>query len=264
MLTENVLLALITAISAVAVIIVLIVVVRYGFRVEVGWLYFKMYADAPRAVNKKEINRLIEESVTSEIEQHLSAMESYKDAMVTIDNNMRALIAHRISDISIPPLPGDDFTRSHLLAVSMKLELLILNSENHYFTAMETPEKLQSYLTEKYARFLRVFNQYSKNQEFVRRSSLVVLAGWWDVVRPSLITTISQKMSFLETSKLVFPDNFWRVRMTDVVEKYRNIIDCLDDELDLTVLVCDYLRESYVSPTTVYKKTEGGNYVKDN
>ena len=256
--TENVLLASIAAVAAVIVVVVLVCVVKYGFRIEIGWLYFHAFADAPKGIAGKELERLIESKLAGAIETHMAAMESYKDAARQCDDNTKALIARKLSDVQIPQLLDADFTKSKILAVSVKMELLILNVENHYAHAAESIESLTAYLTNRFDRLCQVFGQFSDDPAFVRHSAFVVLASWWSVVRPALIQAANQKITFDETARGVFTDTFWRKRIEQAIQEQCEILDVLEPFINLKELVSDHLRNMCSDHTVeIFKQGKG-------
>ncbi len=258
MVTEKILLAAIAAVVTLITVLTLICVVKYGFRIEIGWLYFHVRADAPKGVSQKELDRHIETKLAAAIETHMAAMESWKDTARQADENVKALIARKLAEIQIPALPEADFPTSQILAVSVRMELLILNSENHYAHAAESVESLRAYLGDRYDRLLQAFAQFSKEPAFVRHSAYLVLSTWWSVVRCALIQTANQKITFAETARGVFLDDFWRKRVELAIQAQSDLIDVLERTPNLKNVVSDHLRTICISEQEIFNENEKG------
>lgn len=219
----------------------LVAFVRSGFMIDMGWKHLQICADAQRGVSRKDLERIIEEKVSHAIETHMAAVESYKDQSRHCDDTIKSLIAHKLSDITIPEAEDGEFDKSELIALSIKLEMLLMNVENHYANAAESLEQIANYVESKYSRFCRILTRYSDKEMYIRRTAFLILTNWWGIVKPLLQNMAKQKIDFATSAQTVFSDAKWRKRMGEVIKKQTEIRENLEKTKDLKPIISDYL-----------------------
>ncbi|NLW46666.1 MAG: hypothetical protein GXY86_04945 [Firmicutes bacterium] len=233
---------------------VLSIIDKRGLKVRFGaknWFpTFSIESARSEGVTREEMEAAVQAKVLEELGSHLFAMELYKDNCCQYDMNTKTLIAHKISDIEIPIFTELDLIQSQILVLTIKVELLVLNIENHYFQAAETEETLAVYLQKRFECFFRVFSKFSDDVKANRKSAFFVLKDWWGVVSPALFCMIKQRQDIHGYTERLFTEDVWVKRMGDVKKDLDNVAEVLSQHGDVTVIIRNYfIANSYDVPT---------------
>ena len=189
MITEKIILALIASASLLTIVLVSIFVIRFGLRIECGWLYFRILTAPKQDVPSKEaIDAEIRNVVQETLKTQLTALDSYKDNMKLIEESMRAVLAQRLADISVI---HSKTTEANLINLATRMELLLINTENHYTQVSLSLPDLEQYILTRYRRIYRMLSNYEVD---VNSCTYHTMTQWWDIIQPTLVDTIKNKI----------------------------------------------------------------------
>ena len=188
---------------------------------------FDIESSRPKGMTKKEVEKLVDDKV----ESHLSAIAVYKDGLKQHEENAKILIAHKLDDIKIPESQSisDDFFQ--ILDLTLKMELLLLNIENHYVQSARTMDNLKEYLVRRYERILRIFNTFSSDAMENHRVAYIVFKDWWSIVSSVLVASIDQKRVLNNSVLSVFNESSWKHRVevdSEELEQVKNNFETAD------------------------------------
>ena len=221
---------------------------RFGVK---SWApFFSIESSRPEGMTREEAEELISSKVAEAIDSHLSAMESYKDHCSHYDQNTKTLIAHKLDEVAIPVFAEIDQTQEQILQLTIKMELLVLNIENHYTQAAISAEALSDYLERRYERLLKIFDRFSEERKANQKSAFYVLKDWWAIVCPALVSMIQQKKEINTSAQMIFSDEAWKTRMLEVGAELDQIAEVLEQHSDIYQIIRNYFVEcSYDVPT---------------
>ena len=173
------------------------------------------------------------------IKDEPSAMDVYKDGMAHYEEMAKTLIAHKLDDIVVPDMISVDETYMQILDLTLKMEMLLLNIENHYIQSALTHESLKTYLLRRYERLMRIFNSFSSDTMENYRVAFIVFNDWWSIVCPALLTSITQKKLLNSSSLSVFDETSWHNRIVADSEELSRVEHNLET-VDIKRLLSDY------------------------
>lgn len=180
---------------------------------------FDVESSRPKGLTQKEVEKIVDDKV----ESHLSAMDVYKDGMKQYEDTAKTLIAHKLDDITIPVMSSVDEAYMQILDLTLKMELLLLNIENHYTQAAKTHDSLKTYVLRRYERLLRIFNSFSNDVMENHRVAFIVLNDWWTIVCPALLSSINQQKLLNESVSSVFKESSWHNRIVSDAEELERL-----------------------------------------
>lgn len=244
----------IVALIVVAAFFILLWIDKRGIKMRFGvknWApFFSIESSRPEGMTREEAEEMITNKVAEAIDSHLSAMESYKDHCSHYDQNTKTLIAHKLDEVAIPVFAEIDPTQQQILQLTVKMELLVLNIENHYAQAAITEDALRDYLSKRYERLLKIFERFSDDHKANQKSAFFVLKDWWSIICPALSSMIQQKKEINDSAQMIFSDEAWKKRMLEVGVELDQIAIVLDQHSDIYEIIRNYFVEcSYDVPT---------------
>ena len=235
MFTENIILALIASASLLTIVLVSIFVIRFGLRIECGWLYFRILT-APKpelpVLSKAEIENEIRKVVQDTLKVQLTALDSYKDNINRIDEAMRAVLAQRLADTSIIP---DKTTDAKLINLAVRMELLLINTENHYTQVSTSINDLELYIMARYRRIYGMLSRYDVN---VPECAYRTISLWWDTLHPTLVDTIKNKIVCSTKMASISAGLIWEDSFTKESEQAKERLHVLTACAQIDDLLC--------------------------
>lgn len=236
-----------------AIFYLLVIYIKSGFRVSAGSLNVAV----KDKLSKEDVDKLVDEHIMKEF-QHLVTLEGVKDAMRAKDDHFRAILSRKFDDIPIPTLPSRPTKRSDSLSkhvnkldsqvfiLTVRLYLVILNTENHYFHAIASQETLEKYLIQRYIQLKAMVFTFAAgtdwlDDEWSLKTTKEIALNWWAIVRSELMTVLQDKRDYIESLRGIFSDTTYEERGNKLIEGYIAELKILDEAPSYSNLIDEYL-----------------------
>lgn len=211
---------------------------REVFNVNIGNL-FRIQSEDKEAITAEDIQAALDKR-DKEWSRILATLDGYKEVATEFDQNVRALLARKLMDLKVVEAPDGDFIKTQMLDLSVKLEILVMNTENHYLTAIKTPESLQSYLLSKAVAFHGCFDRYSNDDKWITQATFTTVADWWSIVRVNLLTMLNRRLDYIQRMTDVFDYDWWQEKRAKAEADTQQMLAVLNGTVDFRHITEEY------------------------
>lgn len=234
--TERVVVWLICLVGALA--LVWLLLKRGVFSVNVGNL-FRIQSEDKKAITAEDVKIALDKR-DKEWSRTIATLDGYKEVAMEFDQNVRSLLARKLMDLKVVESPDGDFMKTQMLDLTVKLEILVMNTENHYLTAVKSPEALRSYLLSKAVAFHGCFDRYSNDEKWIEKATLTTVADWWGIVRVNLHTMLTRRLDYIRRMVDVFDYEWWKQKREKAERDTEDMLAVLNQTVDFRHITEEY------------------------
>ena len=221
-----------------ALALVYLLLKREVFSVNVGNL-FKIQSEDKEAITAEDVKEALDKR-DKEWSRTIATLDGYKEVAMEFDQNVRSLLARKLMDLKVVESPDGDFIKTQMLDLTVKLEILVMNTENHYLTAIKTPESLRSYLLSKAVAFHGCFDKYSNDTKWIENATFTTVADWWGIVRVNLLTMLNRRLDYIRRMGDVFDYEWWKQKREKAEKDTEDMLAVLNQTVDFRHITEEY------------------------
>ena len=237
--TERVIVWLICLVGS--LLLVWLLLKRGVFSVNVGHL-FRIQSEDKRAITAEDVKNALDKR-DKEWSRIIATLDGYKEVAMEFDQNVRSLLARKLMDLKVVESPDGDFVKTQMLDLAVKLEILVMNTENHYLAAIKSPESLRSYLLSKAVAFHGCFDRYSDDDKWIENATFTTVADWWGIVRVNLQTMLTRRLDYIQRMGDVFDYEWWKAKRAKAEEDTKQMLSVLNGTVDFKHIADEYYQQ---------------------
>lgn len=223
-----------------AIALVWLLLKRGVFSVNVGNL-FKIQSEDKKVITAEDVQAALDKR-DKEWSRTMATLDGYKEVAMEFDQNVRALLARKLMDLKVVESPDGDFVKTQMLDLAVKLEILVMNTENHYLASIKTLESLQSYLLSKAVAFHGCFDKYSNDVKWIEKATFSTVADWWGIVRVNLLTMLNRRLDYIRRMGDVFDYEWWRIKKEKAENDTKDMLAVLNQTVDFKHITEEYYK----------------------